>query len=246
MNVGNTQGVGQPVGKVATPLGSNATVRKALELSIDRAGLVKTVFNGQAVPSCSPISSINTFALTDAAACPGYDPTAAKKMLTDAGVATPVAFTMTVTNTPDSLRLAQALQAMVKPGGFDMKIAPVEFTTLLDAEDSGDFQALALGWSGRVDPDANITQFFATGGAQNTNGVSDPQLDALLQRARTSTDVAARKQLYGQAVARLREVDAAIFLYRPRNLTGIRTDKVRGVQVYPDGVIRTAFAGLAP
>jgi len=114
----------------------------------------------------------------------------AKKLLADAGVATPVPFTLTVTNSPDSLRFAQALQAMVKAGGFEMKIAPVEYTTLLDAEDTGNFQTLALGWSGRVDPDANMTQFFASGGAQNTNGVSDKALDALLQKARTTTDPA--------------------------------------------------------
>jgi len=244
VNIGNTKGVGQPVGKVGTPLGSNPTVRRALELSIDRAGLVKTVFNGQAVPSCSPISSINQFAPADLLPCTTYQPEQAKKLLADAGVATPVPFTLTVTNSPDSLRFAQALQAMVKAGGFEMKIAPVEYTTLLDAEDTGNFQTLALGWSGRVDPDANITQFFASGGAQNTNGVSDKALDALLQRARTTTDPATRKQLYGRAVTRLQQIDAAIFLYRGRNLTGIRTDKVVGIQVYPDGVVRTAFAGL--
>ncbi len=245
VNIGNTAGVGEPVGKVDTPLGSNPVVRQALELSIDRAGLVKTVFNGQATPSCSPISSINQFAPDGLAPCTTYQPEEAKKLLADAGVATPVPFTMTVTNSPDSLRFAQALQAMVKAGGFDMKIAPVEYTTLLDAQDTGDFQALALGWSGRVDPDANITQFVATGGAQNTTGVSDKTLDGLLQQARTTTDLAARKTLYGQVVARLQQVDAAIFLYRQRNITGVRTDQVVGIQVYPDGVIRTAFAGLA-
>jgi peptide/nickel transport system substrate-binding protein len=33
-------------------------------------------------------------------------------------------------------------------------------------------------------------------------------------------------------------------MYRQRNLTGV-SKKVLGVQTYPDGVIRTAFAGFA-
>ncbi len=244
INVGNVSGVGKPPGKVDTPLGSKPAVRKALELSIDRAGLVKTVFNGQATISCSPISSISQFSPPDSPECTTFAPDKAKKMLADAGVKTPVKFSLSVTNSPDNLRFAQALQAMVAQGGFQMSISPVEFTTILDQEDSGKFDALALGWSGRVDPDANITSFFITGGAQNTTGTSDKQLDDLLTNARVNTDMAARKALYGKVVARLQELDSAIFLYRQRNTTGIRTDKVVGVQVYPDGVIRTAFAGL--
>ena len=35
-----------------------------------------------------------------------------------------------------------------------------------------------------------------------------------------------------------------IYMYRQRNLTGV-SKKLLGIQVYPDGVIRTAFAGFA-
>lgn len=244
LNVGNVSGVGQPAGKVDTPLGSNQAVRHALELSIDRAGLVKTVFNGQATISCSPISAISQFSPDNAGDCTTYQPDKAKKMLADAGVSRPVKFALTVTNTPDSLRFAQALQAMVKQGGFEMTINPVEYTTILDQQDTGKFDALALGWSGRADPDANIASFFLSGGAQNTTGTADPQLDKLIGQARTTTDRAERKKLYGQVVSRLQEIDSAIFMYRQRNTTGIRDDLVTGVQVYPDGVVRTGFAGL--
>ena len=91
---------------------------------------------------------------------------------------------MITSNNPDSLRLAQALQSMVKDGGFDLKIKPVEYASLLDQQDRGDFELLQLGWSGRVDPDANITNFVGTGGSQNVAGYSDPAIDALLTKAR--------------------------------------------------------------
>ena len=104
---------------------------------------------------------------------------------------------MLTSNNPDSLRLAQALQSMVKEGGFDLKIKPVEYASLLDQQDRGDFELLQLGWSGRVDPDANITNFVGTGGSQNVAGYNDPAVDALLDQgprvpgprpsARTST-----------------------------------------------------------
>ena len=45
-------------------------------------------------------------------------------------------------------------------------------------------------------------------------------------------------------VAKLQQADPIIYMYRQRNLTGV-SNKVLGVQTYPDGVLRTAFAGLA-
>ncbi|HVH93612.1 MAG TPA: ABC transporter substrate-binding protein, partial [Nocardioidaceae bacterium] len=176
--------------------------------------------------------------------CRPHDPTKAKQLLKQAGVQTPYKITMLETNTPESLRLAQALQAMVKDGGFDLKVQPVEFTSLLDQQDAGDFDLLQLGWSGRVDPDQNITNFVGTGGSLNVSGYSNPALDKLLAQGRETNNLAQRRKLYGDVVGKLQQDDALIYLYRQANLTGV-TDKVKGVQVFPDGVVRVAFAGFA-
>ncbi len=45
-------------------------------------------------------------------------------------------------------------------------------------------------------------------------------------------------------VDKLHQDDPLIYLYRQRNLTGV-ANTVQGVQVFPDGVIRVAFAGLS-
>jgi peptide/nickel transport system substrate-binding protein len=151
---------------------------------------------------------------------------------------------MSISNNPDSLRLAQAMQAMVADGGFKLTIQPVEFSSLLDQEDAGKFETIQLGWSGRVDPDANITNFVGTGGSQNVGGYSNPALDTLLAQARGATDAKQRASLYGKAAQLMAKDNPIIYLYRQRNLTGV-SDTVKGVQVFPDGVIRVAFAGLA-
>ena len=107
---------------------------------------------------------------------------------------------MITSNNPDSLRLAQALQAMVKEGGFELVIKPVEYASLLDQQDRGDFELLQLGWSGRVDPDANIFNFVGSDGSQNVAGYSSPEVDKLLTDARQATDKAQRIKLYGEVV----------------------------------------------
>jgi len=55
--------------------------------------------------------------------------------------------------------------------------------------------------------------------------------------------VATRRDLYGQAVTKIQAADPLVYLYRQRNLTGV-SNTVKGVQVFPDGVIRVAFAGF--
>ena len=142
------------------------------------------IFNDLNTVACSPIAPQSEFSTPAVQECTPHDPAKAKQLLAEAGVKTPFAITMLTSNTPDSLRLAQALQSMVKEGGFDLKIKPVEYASLLDEQDRGNFELLQLGWSGRVDPDANITNFVGTGGSQNVAGYNDPAMDALLTKAR--------------------------------------------------------------
>ncbi|MBM0202648.1 hypothetical protein JNW90_05655 [Micromonospora sp. STR1s_5] len=243
INVGNVDGVGTAPKPINRPLAQNAKVRQAFEHAIDRKALVDAVFNGLHAAACSPISPASTFSSPEAQTCPTHDPAKAKQLLAEAGVQTPYTVTMLASNTPDTLRLAQALQSMVKDGGFDLKINPVEYSSLLDEQDRGNFELLQLGWSGRIDPDANITNFVGTGASQNVAGYSNPQLDTVLTQARQAGDVEERRKLYGQAVTLLQQDDALIYLYRQRNLTAV-SKQIQGLQVYPDGVIRAAFAGF--
>lgn len=243
-NVGNSAGVGKPAGPVDTAVAKDPRVRQAFELSVDREALVKVVFNGLNTPACSPIAPTTELSSDAAQACTAHDPAKAKQLLADAGVTTPLAVSMVVSNNPDTLRLAQALQAMVKDGGFDLTIKPVEYASLLDQQDRGDFEALQLGWSGRVDPDANTTNFFGTGGSNNVGGYNDPAMDTLLTQARQTTDAAQRKDAYGQVVTKLHTDVPLVYLYRQSNLTGVGPT-AKGVQVFPDGVVRIGFAGIA-
>lgn len=243
-NIGNVNGVGTPPKQIDRPDAKDARVRQALEYAIDRKGLVKAVFNDKYDVACTPISPTTQYSSPAAQKCRPHDPAKAKQLLKEAGVQTPYKITMLETNTPESLRLAQALQAMVKDGGFELKVQPVEFTSLLDQQDAGDFDLIQLGWSGRVDPDQNITNFVGTGGSLNVSGYSNPALDKLLAQGRETNALAQRRKLYGDVVGKLQEDDALIYLYRQANLTGV-SDKVKGVQVFPDGVVRVAFAGFA-
>jgi peptide/nickel transport system substrate-binding protein len=159
-------------------------------------------------------------------------------------VATPFKISMIIGNTPEATRLGQAVQAQVKEGGFDLQLVPTEFAASLTQTDKGDYQMFAIGWSGRVDPDGNISNFVTTLGSQNNNGYTNSTVDSLLAQTRTKTDVGARRDLFGQVITQLHKDVPIIYLYRVKNFTGVARTIV-GVQMYGDGLMRFAHAGFA-
>jgi peptide/nickel transport system substrate-binding protein len=248
VNLGNVAGVGKPAGILpspyAGPLASDVRVRRAFEMSLDRDAINKVVFRGVFTPTCSPISAASPLSSDAAQACPKHDPAAAKALLTSAGAVTPVKVSMVLANTPEERRLGEAIQAQVKEGGFDLDLVPTEFSASLDQTDAGKYQLFRIGWSGRIDPDGNIANFVQSQGSQNICGYANPAVDDLIAQARAAPDQTKRRDLYGQVITKLHEDVPLIYLYRAKNLAGV-TNKVVGVQMYGDGLLRFGTAGFA-
>ncbi|HEX6682293.1 MAG TPA: ABC transporter substrate-binding protein [Candidatus Limnocylindrales bacterium] len=248
INLGNVDGVGKAPKTLAAPyagaLATDKRVRKAFELSLDRAAINQVVFRGEFSPACGPVSAASPFSSDPAQACPKHDPNEAKSLLQQAGLTLPVKTSMVIGNTADARRLGEAIQAQVKEGGFELELQPVEFAASLTQTDAGKYQAFQIGWSGRVDPDGNIANFVRTSGSQNICGYSNAEVDGWLDEARKTPDVAKRRELYGKVITKLHDDVPLIYLYRQKNLTGV-SSKIVGVQVYGDGLIRLATAGFA-
>jgi peptide/nickel transport system substrate-binding protein len=247
VNVGNVSGLGKDPGTLAAPLAgpmsTEAKVRKAFALSIDREALNRTVFRGVYAPACGPISPESPLSSDAAQACPKHDPAEAKKLLSEAGVATPLKVSLIVANTPDGRRTGEALKSMTAEGGFDVQLEPTEFASSLDLTDAGKFQVFQIGWSGRVDPDGNLAQFVQTKGSQNISGYSNTDVDKWINEARATQDTAKRKELYGKVIGKLQEDSPLIYLWRQKNLIGV-SKKVAQVTMYGDGLMRFTTAGF--
>ncbi|HEU5474295.1 MAG TPA: ABC transporter substrate-binding protein [Actinophytocola sp.] len=247
INIGNTSGMGKDPGQLAAPfagpMAADARVRRAFMYSIDREALNRTVFRGIYTPACGPVSPVSPLSSDAAQACPKHDPAEAKRLLAEAGVATPVRVNLTVINNADGVRIGEAIKSMVVEGGFDLQLEPTEFASALDITDAGRFQMFRIGWSGQVDADGNITRFFQTRGSQNNSGYSDPQVDQWLKDARSSQDVAKRRELYGKVITKIHEDVPIIYLYRIKNTVAVN-NKVGQVRMYSDYILRLEYAGF--
>ena len=229
--------------RAKTPLGSDARVRQAFELSLDKATITQVVYNGIYTPVSQGLSPSSPY--YDKAVQPQErDVARAKALLKEAGAALPVPVALTVPNNPDQRQAGEIIQAMAAEAGFDVKITASEYASALAASNRGDFEAFANGWSGRADPDGNLFTFMHSSGAQNDSRYVNPKVDALLDQARTVQDVAGRRALYDQALEQISKDLPIVYLNNPKNVVGMSA-RVTGFRPVPDGLIRLQGIGLA-
>jgi peptide/nickel transport system substrate-binding protein len=237
INLHNKTGKAQPPGNLGTPLANDPRVREALDLSIDREALNQVAWDGQYTPGCTPIAPISPF-YDKAHKCPTRDVAKAKKLLADAGLASGYGFEMTIVNDPQQRRVGEVVQGMAKEAGFAITLRPAEFASALNEDDAGKLAAFLIGWSGRVDPDANIHQFQTCGGSLNTTRSCDETIDALLNKAREVTDTAQRAALYREAIDKFAgQRRNVIYLYHTNYIVAYPPN-LKGYKAVPDGLIR--------
>ena len=228
--------------KADTPLGRDARVREALELAIDRATINRVVFEGEFVPS-NQAEAPGTRFYNNAHPVPAGDVARARALLREAGHAR-VAFSLKVINSPVETQLAQVLQAMAAEAGFDMRIEAVEATAHFAATQRGDYEVAIAPWSGRADPDGNISVWLQCDGFINWGKYCNPALDGLLAQARAVTDLVRRQDLYRQVSEIYLRDRPVIFLHHVKWLWAAST-KLDGFTPMPDGLIRPQGIRLA-
>ena len=169
--------------KADNPLGKDARVRQAFELSIDREALNQVVFNGEFVPGNQWVSPQN-FYYQQAFPIPKRDVAKAKALLKEAGVTAPLTLDFMVPNGPENRAVAEIIQSMAAEAGFDLKLRVTEFATSIKQGEEGAFQLYLFGWSGRVDPDGNSFIIQACKAPLNFGGYCDKDVDAWHMEAR--------------------------------------------------------------
>ena len=186
---------------VTQPPFDNKQLRQAVYRLVDRDAIVKAVLrNVGGEAGNSPFSEQSWAYSEESDSYPEPSVEEAKALLKEAGEPDGFSFTLKTDPSPLNQQIGQVIQNNLKPAGIDVNLEQEEFGTLLDDSTNGNFQALFLGWSGRIDPDLNIYDFTVTNGDFNSSGYSNPEADKLLNEARTTSDRDRRKELYGQVM----------------------------------------------
>jgi len=217
------------------PLGKDARVREAFELSLDRDALVRVAMEGEAQPGNQWVAPNNRY-YAKSVPVPKRNLERAKQLLREAGVPNP-SFTLMTPTASDAQRMAQVIQAMAKDAGFDVKIQSTEFAASLKLADQGQFEAYLLAWSGRADPDGNLHIFLACKGPLNNSGWCKPEADEAIEKARVTLDPAQRAKLYETVAQNVAKDRPIIYLFH-RNWLWAHNAKLTGLRTVPDGMVR--------
>lgn len=235
-NVGNGE-------KSNNDMGQNPVLREAFSLAINREIINQVVFDGlyrsanQPFKPDSPWYDAN-YPIIE------HDEEKARQLIVAEGFDR-VPVEIIATNSPINQQLVQVIQSMVKRVGFDVSIKSMEFGSLLAAQNQGDYQAVQIGWSGRIDPDGNLHQFVTCEGGMNESGFCDARVDEYLNAARQTADFETRKANYDKARSILIAQNPLVYLYHQAYLYGLSA-KVDGFTPYPDGMIRLENVKINP
>jgi peptide/nickel transport system substrate-binding protein len=208
----------------------NPAVRRALSYAIDRNQLNQVVDAGLGTPLALPVPPSVSWAYMQSTPYAARDIDKAKQELASAGLSN-VSFSFQISNaSPQNQQIAELIKDQIKDAGFDMDIQLLEFATVVQNGNAGDYQALELAWSGSVDPDGNLYSLFYSGAGYNFAKYSNPALDKLLDDGRTNLEQTKRAQAYIDAQNILLQDQPMIVLYSDPQIATAR----KNVQGYPN------------
>jgi peptide/nickel transport system substrate-binding protein len=215
---------------------NNSALRRAVSYGIDRPQIRKTVFFDAGGVLDTPIpEGLTSWYQKDASFHPYLKPDAAKVKQELASGGKPNGFKFSLqlaSGSPQLQQVAELIKDELKPFGIEMEIQTFDFAKIQANGRSGDFEALSVGWSGRVEPDGNFTALFYTGGASNYTGFSNPDFDKLIDDARKTADIEKAKAFYDQAVKTINEQQPMLVYYVSPQISLTR----KNVQDYPQDV----------
>jgi ABC-type transport system substrate-binding protein len=136
-----------------------------------------------------------------------YNPEHAKQLLAQSKYANNMPV-ITLAETGAGATVGPTEEAIVadwkKNLGIEVKIQQAEAATFFNDIDQGRYQMFHLGWiMDYPDPEDILDILFYSKSKQNSTRYSNPEIDALLEQARTEADTEKRLALYGEVETRL-------------------------------------------
>jgi len=208
-------------------------VRQALVMALDRKKMSQAITNGLARPATNPYGDGSWVRCKDDGALP-EDPEKAKALIKDYGK--PVEFKMTVTATPRGRTVGQVLQQFWKQVGANMEIEQVDQATIPPRAFMRQFQLTPWRIIDTADPEPQIYANFHTGSPVALAGYSDPELDKLLESARSQPELDKRNEDYC-AISRLVNKQAIWFWTFQNTYYAISSARLKGLPKIYGGVI---------
>ena len=238
----------------------DARVRQALSLALDRKYISETITAGTYTPASGFVSagtsdwdgSLWADNITDPSVYINVDDFAgnlakAKELLAEAGHPNGEGLPTLTYSTNDSAyhkKIAEYLQQAWKELGVNVEVNIVEWKSFTPQRRSGNYQIARDGWVMDYNDPSNILQLTQTGNGNNSSKYSNPEYDALLEKAAKEVDPQTRFGYFHQAEEMLmRDMGVTPLLYY--NEMYLQSDKVKDSYHTADGIYHFEYADIA-
>ena len=214
-------------------------VRVAVNQAIDRQLLVDSIYQGRARVLNQPAFPEMVGYHEDFTGY-AYDPEAASAVLSDVGV------TVEIDVEEKDKILAEAVAGQLQAAGLDATVRVLEGQAFLDSINSGSSMAYLSSW-GVAEGDADVIfarHFWSPSRAESVfTGYQNAELDALIERGRSTADSDERERIYAEAIEIVMADAPWAPLLNPEEIYGVST-AVKGWQPSPIGRINVKTVSL--
>jgi peptide/nickel transport system substrate-binding protein len=221
---------------------ADVRVRQAANYAIDKKALVDNILQGTAEVAAGPTPPAFAWAYNEDLEPYPHDPDRARALLDEAGYdGETVTFFVTEGGSGmlDPVAMGTAIQADLEEVGMDVAIETYEWNTFLGQVNpglEGKADMAQMAWMTN-DPDtlpflALRTEAMPDNGGFNSGYYSNPQVDELLNEARTAIDQDRRAELYKQMQAIVQEEAPWVFVANWKQ-NAVVSDRVNGLNLEP-------------
>jgi peptide/nickel transport system substrate-binding protein len=182
---------------------SDARVRQAMSLAIDRKTIIDSVYEGvgvlnPAVPAALKEWSIPIDKLGDGAKYYKYDLAEAKRLMAAAGYANgfPASMCFATYGSTVLVDMQQLVQKNLKDIGIDVKLDTKEYGAYIATCFYGKFDSMTFGpQTGFLEPDNFLFGQYYPEELKNQSHINDPIVADMLVRQRRTTDLGKRREI---------------------------------------------------
>lgn len=226
----------------AKPPFDKKEVRQAINYAVDKESIVNNLLQGSAIVATAPMAeAVFGYARQTPYA---YNPEKAKQLLQQAGVApgTKVTLHHPVGRYAQDAKIAEAVALQLKEVGLEVELKTLEWAQYLEETNKpsaeNQIQMALLGWAtSTMDADYALYNMYhssqwADHGGYNRAFYKNEEVDRLLDLARTTVDIPARRQAYAEATKIIWDDAPWLWLHIEAQLTAVRKD-VKNLEIHP-------------
>lgn len=231
---------------------TDARVRRAMTLAINRQEIIQALLEGYGRPATSTIPPWSPLYPQNVAPLP-YDPQQAMRLLEQAGwtdrngdgvrenaAGRPLRFTLLSSDAPLNRNVVAVVQSQLRQVGVDAQVRSLEFQTLLTQHRARDFDAVLQTWVlDNFQVASAPAALFHSRWAEvprsaNRSSFANPRADSLIDAGAAETDPERAREIWAAFTELLNQEQPFTFMFWLDELAGVNR-ALRGVVMDPRG-----------